>query len=409
MDGILTWEQPSSLWRRPAAALTWQLLLWTCLPQLGLAEDVTVQVFDIGGGLCTLTKMPGDSYLVYDVGVGLDVEEPELCAERIDQAMPPGEAIDVLVLSHSDSDHISSVARLLALRRVDRVVRTGHERATKSWCHADYWIKVQVDDGEALSWWKRWRQLKRCTKSAEPAFVPLSPYPPPKSVDFNLAHYELDPGEDEFELGVGTSDQAILTLLHGRHDMPTSWNGHFASNKLTSRSRNAISIVARLEFMGRSVLFTGDSVGLDRDGESLIEAPCVATEGDLVRGHKNNDFDLNSDVLIAPHHGSSNGNCLEFIQLVSPGWAIFTAGHDHSHPSRTAAERYIEAGVPEARLLRTDRGDNEGQNSYEWVDSYTPSSYCHDRKGDDDIVITLNDDGSNPTVRYRQSHTTPCS
>ena len=82
-------------------------------------------------GLCTLTEAPGGHYMVYDAGVGLRSGSQTLCADRIHGILPPGAAIDALILSHSDQDHIGSVARLLQLRDVHRVARTGHERATE--------------------------------------------------------------------------------------------------------------------------------------------------------------------------------------------------------------------------------------------------------------------------------------
>ena len=134
-------------WQRAWSSWT-VMCAWLALagvPGAVHAENLTVHVIDIGGGLCTLTEAPGGHYMVYDAGVGLRAGSSNTCAKRIDQLMPAGAAIDVLILSHSDADHISSVARLLQLRDVHRVARTGHERDTKAWCRADYWIKVKVD------------------------------------------------------------------------------------------------------------------------------------------------------------------------------------------------------------------------------------------------------------------------
>ena len=143
-------------------------------------------------------------------------------------------------------------------------------------------------------------------------------------------------------------------------------------------------------------------MGLGKDGEDTLSGPCVATERELIRGHGDGEFDLNSDVVIAPHHGSKNGSCLDFIKLVAPKWAIFTAGHDHGHPARIAVARYLDAGVPEGRIFRTDRGDNEGGG--EWADEDTPENKSTDPIRDDDILITLKGDGSTPTVEYRDNH-----
>ena len=121
-----------------------------CVPQV-FALDVKVHIFDVGGAKCTLTRLPGNKWMVFDSGVGSKINDSALCGRRIDETMPDGVDIDLLILCHSDSDHVNSVAELLNRRNVTRVVRTGHERDTVSWCTADYAIKVHIDGAEELS------------------------------------------------------------------------------------------------------------------------------------------------------------------------------------------------------------------------------------------------------------------
>ena len=65
-----------------------------------------------------------------------------------------------------------------------------------------------------------------------------------------------------------------------------------------------------------------------------------------------------------------------------------------------------ESGIPEGWILRTDRGDNEG--GAEWASDQTPAGACTDAVGEDVVVITLKDDGSTPTVVYRNTHVATC-
>lgn len=46
---------------------------------------------------------------------------------------------------------------------------------------------------------------------------------------------------------------------------------------------------------------------------------------------------IDSDVIVAPHHGANNGSSEKFIEKVSPEFVIFGAGHDHQHPTAAAA------------------------------------------------------------------------
>ena len=64
-------------------------------------EDLLVRVVDVGAGLCCVVKMPGDYYMVYDAGRGST--RP---LNGIGEIIPEDEEIDLMVLSHPDSDHL---------------------------------------------------------------------------------------------------------------------------------------------------------------------------------------------------------------------------------------------------------------------------------------------------------------
>ena len=107
--------------------------------------------------------------------------------------------------------------------------------------------------------------------------------------------------------------------------------------------------------------------------------------------------------MIAPHHGSSNGSCLEFIKLVDPDKVIFPAGHSHYHPNHRVYLRYKKAGLSDSDLFRTDRGDNEGKP--EWWDG---RSGCFDDVGDDEVIIKLRSNGGSPIVTYLRQPSDSC-
>ena len=75
-------------------------------------------------------------------------------------------------------------------------------------------------------------------------------------------------------------------------------------------------------------------------------------------------IDIDSDVLIAPHHGADNGSSTEFISAVSPDFVIFSAGHRHDHPSNVTAQRYITSGVNVANMFRKHIGGRHEHNRY---------------------------------------------
>ena len=171
-----------------------------------------------------------------------------------------------------------------------------------------------------------------------------------------------------------------MTMVLGYHKVPPNWN-------LTSSSeiRNAGSIVVRLQYRGKSILFCGDTVGrhIGDDVDALIAAEREMVENAAV-------IPIDSDVIIAPHHGADNGSSSAFIEAVSPEYVIFSAGHKHRHPRTETAQRYRRFGVTLSKMLRTDRGDDEGSN--EWGAGRVEGH--NDPRGDDDIDILIGPDGS---------------
>lgn len=97
---------------------------------------------------------------------------------------------------------------------------------------------------------------------------------------------------------------------------------------------NARSCVLRVSSGEGSILITGD-----------IEK---GAEGSLAK--KQN---LESDVLIAPHHGGRSSR--DFARAVSPRYAVFSAGYRNrfNHPRPEVVALYENAG---SRILRTDSG-----------------------------------------------------
>jgi len=107
---------------------------------------------------------------------------------------------------------------------------------------------------------------------------------------------------------------------------------------------------------------------------------------------------IQSQVLIAPHHGADNGSSTCFIKAVNPKFVIFSAGSIHHHPRTKVAKRYTDNGVKVENMFRTDRGDDEGGT--EWKHGRIEN--CNDSRGDDDIEIIFPQQGK-PKVAYRQS------
>ena len=318
--------------------------------------DLEIRVLDIGAGLACVARLPllpGETthrYMIYDAGhySGGGNRSFEAIQDFIED---DAEEIEIMVLSHSDADHLGAVDEILDAYTVRRVLRTGLPRTTATWRNANEAIAIEVEHEDCE--------------------------------DINLAHRTVRPGAT---LRFG---DVFVTFLCGFHQPPDDWD----LNSLSER-RNAGSICVRLTYRSRSVLFAGDAVGRHIGDPNDV---CIATERHMV------DYSpavtIDSDVLIAPHHGADNGSSTAFIQAVSPTHVVFSAGHAHEHPRSAAAQRYLANGVALANIFRTDRGDHEGDDEWDHEES-GPEGHA-DPTGDDHISIVLTANG-NLSVSYVQ-------
>ncbi len=99
---------------------------------------------------------------------------------------------------------------------------------------------------------------------------------------------------------------------------------------------NDYSVSLRITYGDISILVTGDATTL--------------AEEEMISSGEN----LDSDILVAGHHGSESSSSEAFLQSVSPCVAVIScaANSRYHHPSRAVMERLKEAGIP---VLRTDR------------------------------------------------------
>lgn len=322
-------------------------------PQPG---DLFVRVVDVGAGHSAVLKLPGDHYIVYDAGNYTDDGATAFAA--VAEIVPPDDMIDLMVLSHSDSDHLGAVDEILGAYAVEKVIRSGKKRSTDTWKNADKAIKAEKDD-----------------EKLQAAGI--------KFLDVNLRYFEFPPGAT-YRFG-----DTFVTIVSGFHEPPDEWTGLSDSEFL-----NAGSIVMRVEYKGKSILFCGDTVGRHSDSDDPEE--CIASENFMVEMSR--VIKIDSDVIIAPHHGGDNGSAKCFIEAVSPEFVIFPAGHhmQYKHPRATTAQRYLDFGVSPAKMFRTDRGDDEGE--LEWDHERIPNH--HDGSGDDDVDIIVTQAGA-VQVSYR--------
>ena len=328
-------------------------------------SDLHVRVIDVGHGNAAVARMPATGasserdhhYLVYDTGRWEDWER-RATLEAIEQVVPRSDVIDFMVLSHADMDHIGGAAAILGAYQVDKIIRAGK--------------KATVFQNDVAIWEETDKAIR-----AEGAEV------------LDLSEQDVPTGT-RFQFG-----ETTLTLLSGFAVPPEEWG-----ELQPAHQRNAPTIVIRLEFAGRSVLFTGDAIGCKHYEIDDCDEP-IATEKYMLEN--SDSVEIKSDVIVAPHNGSISSSSPEFVAGFAPEWVIFQSGTASYELPRTATvERYIRAGVLPSRILRTDRGDHEGPK--EWP--YGRIEGCADVPFDDHIDIVITAEGD-LTVDYSQPNLPP--
>ena len=302
---------------------------------------VDIRVLDVGPGLATLIKLPQNKFVIYDAGGSSGIN----AIAQIKEYIPAGSDIEVMILSHTDEDHLIAAGQVIRDYKVKKVIWTGYERSM---------ITNKPPTGAYTSFINSLNNT-----SAEKVNLHVSG--------------AIAPGT-KFQIGA-----ASFTFLCGFGEPLAEWNLSDPAEKL-----NSVSIVMKLSFAGKSVLFCGDAVGRHRDAP---DTNLIATEKFLI---DNIADSLPSDVIIAPHHGARNGSSEAFVKAVKPDYVVFSAGHMFSHPAQKTADRYLHF-KPATQLLRTDRGDDE-QTSTEWSGSRIAG--CKDKPNDDIVQIQLRSNGT---------------
>jgi hypothetical protein len=225
----------------------------TTFPSDGFAfdagpNDVSVRIIDVGQGHCAVARMPGEKYLIYDAGVGNGDRVFQAISETVRET--PQTVVELFVISHTDKDHLAAVPQIMAGLNVRSVLRPDQQPGNQS----DIW-KNAIEAIESTD----------CEK--------------------------LAPGS-EFPIGSTRQfGEVVVTMVSGYSIPPADWG-------LTDAGeiRNAGSIVIRLEYKGKSILFCGDSVGRHRDDSGDA---CIAAENAMVENAGR--VTIKSDVIIAPH------------------------------------------------------------------------------------------------------------
>jgi competence protein ComEC len=135
----------------------------------------------------------------------------------------------------------------------------------------------------------------------------------------------------------------------------------FLGGRRGCNDANNDSLVMRLEYGQKSILLTGDSEVDDRDFNNPSNRGCGGQLPYLLYRYRHDLSVLDADVYKVGHHASTNGSYDKFLEVVTPQYAVISAGdfRDQSpdewhgyyfgHPNETTVkllERFVTGNRP---------------------------------------------------------------
>ena len=250
-------------------------LLFDKLNIVSNEDKLLVHFVSVGQGDAIVINLPNGKVMMIDTGPKSSNVTLTKYIETNIINAHHNKVIDYLILTHADIDHIGGTLRVLKNFDVEKL----------------YLPKLESDS-------IYYKDL----------------------VEFVDDKYEYDFLDDEDVLNVGDCELKVLS-------------------KFNYNTTNKSSAVVRLEYLGRSFLFTGD---IDADVES-----------DLIEHYRD---EIDCDVLKVAHHGSKFSSSTEFLSWSSPTYSVVSVGDNYyGHPHDETIDRILDSG---SHLVRTDIDGN---------------------------------------------------
>jgi competence protein ComEC len=311
-------------------------------------DSLRLHFIDVGQGDSIWIQTPDGQNVLIDAGdggfFGRSIGGNFVNAYLDRNGFEVGSAFDAIFVTHAHSDHYGGIGRVLGSYRTQRYIDPGLEATTQSYQDILSDATAFIDPSNVF----------------RPALLLSGPTPSANT----LVGYKGDPiPADIFGPQVGA------WLLSGE---PNKRLGSSDGSKI-----NNTSLVIKLSFAGRRVLFTGDA---EQDLES-----------ELIQrfGSKTEEPSLTAEVLKVGHHGSKTASTNIFLSAV---WsaadtphrtAVIQSGRLSFSGTTLPNEqtvRQIQALIGANMLFSTESGDVNKSES--------------ESPGDDDLLTVIRKDGT---------------
>ncbi|HEX8650038.1 MAG TPA: MBL fold metallo-hydrolase [Pyrinomonadaceae bacterium] len=201
-----------------------------------------------------------------------------------------------------------------------------------------------------------------------------------------------------------TVDSTQLRSWAGDIEQRSGARVRFLSGRRGCNDANNDSLVMRIEYGQKSLLLTGDSEVDDRPFGQPNNVGCGGQLPFLLHYYRNNLAVLNADVYKVGHHGATNGTYDDFLDVVTPEYAVISAGNfedqspggfhgwQHGHPNERTIQ-LLEQFVTRNRTQPVNVFTMKGQEQVIRNRRVEKGIYCT-CWGTKAVVVTLSDDNT---------------
>ena len=249
------------------------------------AEKLTVKMIDVGQADSFLIITPENDTLLVDTGRNATASKNAIDAELAERE------IDVMILTHPDSDHIGYAQSILENYSVGFVYRPDYVHTSALY--------------------------KNLESALEAGSVP---YRAPE-----VTYTENGVIAETFSIG-----KTEITFLSP---------GCSATGYTSSGNTNENSIAFRMTYGERSFLFTGDICECNE--EDMLGASYITADGRSIPSP------LDCDFLKVAHHGAETATSQSFLDAATPQYALISAGENktYNHPRQVTLDKLDAMGI----------------------------------------------------------------
>jgi beta-lactamase superfamily II metal-dependent hydrolase len=285
-----------------------------------------VHVVDVGTGLGVFVSGP-DFGLVYDAGSNDDtaLKKNNRFTSYLRAEEPDRKSLQHVLLSHPHRDHVELLADVLLDYRVEQVWEPG---VVNPICGYRRFV-------EALS------------SRPEIAY---------HTAAFDAGHHTVDFEKEVCELPA-TVEVTHAARARENVTIELGWKASMRLLHVDGEKHadfNQSSLVALLELDGVKVLLMGDA---EAGSSDLDKAPTPRSiEGHLLARYRK---DIDADLLVVGHHGSTTSSHTAFVDAVTPAISIISSGPVKYHAVRLPEPEVVELLEGRSRVYQTTAGGDD--------------------------------------------------